>query len=421
MAKEIIMPKNGMAMEEGKLIRWLKNIGDEVKKDEPLIEIETDKITMEEPAATSGILLAKWAEDGDTIPVLEVIGWIGEKGEALPERKVLGEATAQATLVPPTATPLNTAAAAPNAGAIAATPYAKTLAAQNGVELASVTATGRHGEITAADVKATPLAGRMAADLRINLADVSGTGHGGKITRDDILAANILQEKNQTSVRKPMSAMRKAVAKNMVLSAATPTVTQNMSADVTGLLALRAKINANREEKITLNDMILKAVAKALESHPEVLVSLDGEDVLWHSSINLGVAVALDDGLIVPVVMNADTMGLDAISKKVKDLAARAKTGNLLPNEYRGSTFTVTNLGMYGVETFSPIINLPNAAILGVCAITDELRLIDGNVEVRKKMGLSVTYDHRLMDGATAGKFSMTVRNLLENPMEILL
>jgi len=201
-----------------------------------------------------------------------------------------------------------------------------------------------------------------------------------------------------------------------------PNVTQNIKVDVTELMKLRKMLLATTGKKYSVNDLILKAVAKCLRAHPEMLVSFDGDRIIQRAHVNLGMAVALDNGLIVPVIRDADKLGLDALAAAAKDLATRAKENKLGADEYKGSTFSISNLGMFGIETFTPIINQPDAAILGVCAIQDELVMDDeGNISKRQFMRLSVTLDHRLLDGAVVAKFQMDLRDLLQTPMNILL
>jgi pyruvate dehydrogenase E2 component (dihydrolipoamide acetyltransferase) len=200
-----------------------------------------------------------------------------------------------------------------------------------------------------------------------------------------------------------------------------PPVTQNIKVDVTELMAFRKMLLETTGKKYSVNDLILTATAKCLRAHPEMLVSWDGNQIIQRAHVNLGMAVALDAGLIVPVIRDADKMSLDTLAAAAKDLANRAKENKLGADEYKGSTFTVSNLGMFGIETFTPIINQPDAAILGVCAIEDELALRDGEVVVRKVMRLSCTLDHRLLDGAVVAKFEMDLRDLLQSPMNILL
>ena len=219
-----------------------------------------------------------------------------------------------------------------------------------------------------------------------------------------------------------LTGMRKVVAQRMYTSAVEiPTVTQTVKVDVTALLAFRKKLK-EEGHAFSVNDFVLKAVAKALRRHPEILVSLDGEQIIRRAHVNLGMAVALDAGLIVPVIRDADLLSLEALSAKARDLAERARANQLGADEYKGSTFTVSNLGMFGVESFTPIINQPDAAILGVNCTEDELVMEDdGTIAKHQVLRISLTFDHRLLDGAVAAKFEMTVRDLLEHPMDILL
>ena len=220
-----------------------------------------------------------------------------------------------------------------------------------------------------------------------------------------------------------LSGMRKVVAQRMLQShTEIPPVTQNTKVDVTELMKFRKMLMAATEKKYSVNDLILKATAKTLRKHPEILVSYDNGQVIQRAHVNLGMAVALDAGLIVPVIRDADKMGLDEISATAKDLATRAKENKLTADEYKGSTFSVSNLGMFGIETFTPIVNQPDAGILGGCAVQDELVMDDeGNISKHQVMRLFFTYDHRLIDGAVAAKFIMDLRDLLQTPMNILL
>ena len=446
MATAIFMPKNGMAMEEGKLIRWLVKEGDKVEMDQPIMEIETDKITMEDVAPATGTILALYAKDGDTIPVLETMGWIGEPGEkveapsAAPAGPTTPDTAAESAGAPSEVLmsfpPEDAPKAAANAdGVILATPYAKKLAADKGIDLANVTPSGKHGEIVAADVekapKATPVAKNIAAANGIDLNTVEGTGFNGKITKADVMGgmhqaapAPVAIAEEGVEARVKMSGMRKTIAQRMTQSYfENPVVTQNVSADVTALLALRAKINEGKEkaERISINDFVMKACAIAVSEHPLVRTVIDGDELVTMKATNVGMAVGSEGGLIVPVIKNADMLSLSKLSAQAKDLANRARNGGLKMDEYSGSTFTVSNMGMYEVDSFSPIINQPNCAIMGVCRVRDELALVDGEVVVKKMMGLSLTFDHRILDGVTAAQFELRIKKLLENPMEILL
>lgn len=420
MATEIKMPQLGLTMEEGTVERWLKSVGDEIKAGEPILEITTDKLTNEVEAETDGILLKIVADEGTDVPVQGILGYIGQAGESI-----------DAAGAPETSVP----AAAPAAAPVPEAP----------VIVPAVTETGKK-------VRISPLARKIAVQKGIDYTVLKGTGPGGRIIKRDVLAAENAPAAAKKAPEAPsseaapkaqasgsmfpvknlelmdgdttekLSGMRKVVAQRMYTSAVEiPAVTQTVKADVTKLMALRQRLKEDGRH-FAVNDWILKAVAKALKKHPEMLVSLDGETIIHRAHINLGMAVALDSGLIVPVIRDADTLGLEALSEKARDLANRARSNQLGADEYKGSTFTVSNLGMFGVESFSPIINQPDAAILGVCCTEDELVMEDdGTITKHQVMRISLTFDHRLVDGAVAAKFEMTIRDLLENPMDILL
>jgi len=434
MATEIIMPKAGMDMQEGKIIRWLKEVGDPIESGEAIMEIETDKITMETEADAAGVLLAKFFDDGAVVPVTVVVGYIGKPGEKVPDVSsaapvTVGDASAAAgdsgvaEVVESIQEPKIAAGPASNGEQIRATPYAKTLAAEGSIDLASVTGSGADGVIKARDVerakKATPLAARVAADQAIDLATVKGTGFDGKVTRSDLTAAS----PTASDVKTPLAGMRNVIAKRMLQShLEIPPVTQTMKVYVDELLSCREKINKNREQRITINDMIVMACAKAVMNFPQIRTEIDMQagQLITRSQANIGVAVALEQGLIVPVLYDADKLMLSEISSRMKDLVKRAKSGSLRPDEYSGSTFTISNVGALGIHDFTPIINQPNAAILGIGCINDELALVDGQVVSRKFLMMSLTYDHRIIDGADVAIFQGFVKNLLENPFDML-
>jgi pyruvate dehydrogenase E2 component (dihydrolipoamide acetyltransferase) len=444
---EIYMPKAGMDMKEGVLVRWLKSIGDPVEKDEPIMEIETDKITMEAEAPASGFLLAIYSEEGDVIPVLGIMGYIGAKHEipptapgktdtAAPEAHVLSLAAAEANA--PTV-----AASVDTADNVRATPGARQLAKELGVDISCVTPTGKHGEVLGEDVRkaakqpvATPLAQRIADDSKIAVSSIQGTGFGGRVTKADVLLATApaqavsavpAGEDEQLTIesRRPLNAMNRVVAERMSQSHyEIPGVTQSLLVDMTDLLALRAKINARREQKISVNDFVLKATAIAVKEQPLARTSIYGSEYVVYCEANIGFAVSVNDGdgLLVPVLHNADRMPFAELSAKAKELAARARENKLKPGEYAGGTYTVSNMGMYDVWDFTPIINQPQSGILGIGSISDILRFApDGSVVSRKMCKLLITYDHRIMNGVTAAKFELRVRDLLENPEELLL
>lgn len=407
---EIFMPKAGMDMQEGTLIRWLKNIGDEVEKDEPIMEIETDKITMEAEAPGSGIFLSKLVDDGAVVPVLTVIGYIGEKGEQPPEESVK---TGQEIL---------------------ATPYAKKLAVETGVDLKDVQADSR-GIIHAKEVLATPLAKRAADEAGVDLAGVPGSGFNGKIVKEDVekYAAQPVAERSvnisaeemnfrTVETRKPLKGLRKVVGQRMFESySQVPTVMQSMKVDMTELILFRKKINEGRKEKVSLNDFIIKATAIAVKELPHVRTMVEGDELVTYAEANIGFAVAVDGGLFVPVIKNADILSVREISRQAKNLAAAAREGKIRPDDCKGATFTISNMGMFDVFTFNPIINQPESGILGITGIEDVLKMRDGNVVVRREAVLCMSYDHRVMDGVGSAQLKKRVKELIEHPLDILI
>lgn len=415
MAFEIKMPQLGLTMEEGTVAQWLKQEGDTVAKGDVLLEITTDKLTSEIESEADGVLLKIVAKEGEDVPVKGLLGYIGEAGETV------GDAA-------PAATP---AAAAPAPAEIPAAAPAPAPA---------VKADGSR-------IRISPLARKTAAKLGVDYQNLTGSGPSGRIVQKDILAAAEAAKQQLAPVAEApatapapaaksgelelmdgdevvkLAGMRKVVAERMAKSAREiPTVTQNVKIDVTKLVAFRKQINETSGQKFSMNDFILKAVANALRANPHILVSIDGNQIIKRAHVNLGMAVALDDGLIVPVIRDADKLSLSQISATAKDLAVRARENKLAMDEYKGSTFTISNLGMFGVETFDPIINQPDAGILGVCAVQDELDMDDeGKIFKKQVMRISFTFDHRLIDGAVAAKFELAIKELLEDPMRILL
>ena len=415
MAFEIKMPQLGLTMEEGTVAQWLKQEGDTVAKGDVLLEITTDKLTSEIESEADGVLLKIVAKEGEDVPVKALLGYIGEAGETV------GDAAPAAAPAAAASAPAEVPAAAP-----APAPAAK--------------ADGSR-------IRISPLARKTAAKLGVDYQNLTGSGPSGRIVQKDILAAAEAAKQQPAPVAEAPAAapapaaksgelelmdgdevvklagMRKVVAERMAKSAREiPTVTQNVKIDVTKLVAFRKQINETSGQKFSMNDFILKAVANALRANPHILVSIDGNQIIKRAHVNLGMAVALDDGLIVPVIRDADKLSLSQISATAKDLAVRARENKLAMDEYKGSTFTISNLGMFGVETFDPIINQPDAGILGVCAVQDELDMDDeGKIFKKQVMRISFTFDHRLIDGAVAAKFELAIKELLEDPMRILL
>ncbi len=424
MATAVIMPKAGMAMEQGTIVCWLKKVNDPIKKGEPILEIETDKVSMEVEAEVDGVLLAILEEAGAVVPVIQTIAWIGAAGEALPAVERHSAAAEAVTPVNP-ATPLNPVdevqQAAPRrlAGRIAATPAAKALARERKIDLAQITPTSASGVIKRRDVvakaniKVTPLARKMAVERGIDLQSLTGSGVGGKITVADIEALP------RPATKFPLVGMRKVIAQRMCASKREiPEVTLTLSANMTPLLALRAKLKAEGTN-VTINDFIMRAVALALSESPMVNATFESDVIHSWPDVNLGIAVGLDNGLVVPVLRKAQQYPLAELAAYAREQIDLARTGKLLPDAFLGGTFTITNLGMYGVEHFNPIINLPQVAILGICALQERLCLEQGQVRARSVMPLCLTHDHRVIDGICGMNFLNTVKGYLERP-EIL-
>ena len=413
MAYEVLMPQLGLTMEEGTVSQWVKHEGDAVKAGDVLLEITTDKLTNEVTSEHDGVLLKIVAQEGEDIPVKGLLCYVGQPGEAVGDAPA-APASAPAAVADPAAAPAHAAAPAPavDGRRIRISPLARKTAAKLGVDVTKLTGSGPSGRIRQQDVLAAANAPAAAAPAAV-AAPAPAAKPAGK-TGLELMEGDTVSK---------LAGMRKVVAQRMLQShTEIPPVTQNTKVDVTELMKFRKMLLAETGSKYSVNDLILKATAKCLRQHPEVLVSLDGDQIIQRAHVNLGMAVALDAGLIVPVIRDADRLGLDALSAAAKDLASRAKSNKLTPDEYKGSTFSVSNLGMFGIETFTPIVNQPDAAILGVCAIEDELVMDDqGNISKHQVMRLSFTYDHRLIDGAVAAKFVMALRDLLEKPMSIIL
>lgn len=425
---EIFMPKAGMDMKEGRLIRWLKEIGDHVEKDEPIMEIETDKITMEAEAPATGILLAKLIGDETTVPVLQTIGYIGQPGEKIPDAPIAAADT-------PAAAPVETAAetAAPASklpvlnGSVAATPYAKKLAAEKGVELAAVTASGPAGEVRASDVlaaaqsgavNATALAKKYAEVNGVDLSAVSGTGHDGKIRKNDVLNAAAPAQREITRI--PLTPIRKAIARNMFNSLHSMAQTSDsVESDVTELMALRQRLLAHKDElgtKITINDLLSYAAVKMLKTHPLANASFSDTEILCYPDVNLSMAVATDYGLTSPVVHGADRMSLVELSLAMRDLVVRARDRKLTADDQQGGTFTLTNMGIFPVDNFNPILPTPQSCIIGFGRCVEKPAVYQGQICIRTMMVLSVTYDHRVFDGGEVGSIMKTMKEYLETP-----
>lgn len=418
MASAILMPQLGLTMEEGTVEEWVKHEGDEVKKGDVLLNITTDKLSNEIEAEEDGVLLKIVAQEGEDIPVKGVLGYIGQPGEKVPEGDAAAAAPAEEAAPAaeaPAAAPA-APAAAPAGGRIKISHLAKKIAEKNGIDYSGLAGSGTNGRIIKKDIEAAIEAAKAAPApaAAAPAPEAPKTVGGVELMEGDEV--------------KKMSGMMRTIAKRMTQSRQeVPTVTHVMKVDVTKMLALRKKINseygADKGIKYSVNDFVTKAVAKALREHPEARVSYAGKEYIQRAHVNIGMAVSTDNGgLITPVIRDADKMSLTEISRTAKDLASRARDGKLTEDEYHGSTFNISNLGMFGVESFNPIINQPDSGILGVCTTETELQLAeDGTIEKHQVMRICYTHDHRVINGAEAVKFEKAIKDILEDPMSILL
>ena len=443
MAEKIIMPKTGMAMEEGVITEWLIKEGDVVSQGDIVAEIETDKSSMELESDYDGTILKILYPAGTTVPVVKTIAWIGTPGEELPVEEVIvpaaDTAPAEDTKTLAAAPVATTTAASAKADIVGdrvkATPAARRVAGEKNVNLADIEPSGKNGEVREADVlsapsvTATPLAARVAADQGIPLADVAGSGFGGKVFKSDLTALTGLSGAvsedfvpNYQDELVKLTKIQKITGTRMLQShTEIPVVTENAKADVTELLEMRKSLNESLGSKISINDFVMLATARMLRLNPRMNSSLvEGDQLLYKGRINLGMAVATPKGLLVPVIKDADMYSITGISAAAKDLSNKGREGKLKMEEMEGGTFTVSNVGMFGITSFTPIINQPEAGILGVCAVEDQLKMIDGEIVNRKIMGLSLTFDHRVVDGAEAAVALKTVKDFLEAPLTIL-
>lgn len=427
MATEVIMPKLGMTMKDGKVVKWLKGDGDQVEKGEPLVVVMSKKITYKIEAPAGGIVRHVVAPD-ESRTVGAVIGFVLQPDEEMPEVQEISPVPAEKSPAPPVERAERTAADEEKERPfVPASPAARRRAEQLGVDLARVEGSGPDGLVTEGDVerlheeraavRASPLARRIAEEEELDLTQIQGTGPEGRIVEKDVLRA--LERPTAPPRAVPFAGMREAVAEQMSHSLRSMAqLTMTATADVTELKRTRKVLAERWGRRISYTDLLVNAVAVALREHPLLGAQLDEQagQILLPEEINVGVAVALEEGLIVPVVHNADRMGLLEISEAIQELARRARSNELGVDQVSGGIFTLTNLGMYGVDAFTPIVNPPEVAILGVGAIAEELTLVDGQVAARSKMVLSLTIDHRVVDGAPGAAFLQTVVQLLEHP-----
>ncbi|QCR21501.1 pyruvate dehydrogenase complex dihydrolipoamide acetyltransferase [Pontibacter sp. SGAir0037] len=441
-ATVIKMPKMSDTMTEGVLVSWLKKTGDKVKSGDVLAEVETDKATMELESYEDGILLYTGVNEGDSVAVDAVIAVIGEEGA---DYKALldGGNVAESGDLPEDVEARSSEENAKSDANIASRANEVT---SDKVQQTSVPAHGTSASAATEDggrIKASPLAKKVAQDKGVNLSDVKGSGEGGRIVLRDVENFTPSAPKAQAAPQpgKPAAApapavfgspqesyeevnvsqMRKVIARRLSESLFTaPHFYLTMAIDMDKAMTARASMNEVSPVKISFNDMVIKAAAVALRQHPAVNSSWLGDKIRYNKHINIGVAVAVDEGLLVPVVRHADFKSLSAISSEVKELGGKAKNKKLQPSEWEGSTFTISNLGMFGIEEFTAIINPPDACIMAVGGISQVPVVKNGQITIGNVMKVTLSCDHRVVDGAVGSAFLQTFKSLLEDPIRLL-
>jgi pyruvate dehydrogenase E2 component (dihydrolipoamide acetyltransferase) len=446
MATKVVMAQLSPTMEEGKLLEWKVAEGDRVETSDLLAEIETDKANMDIEAMGGGVVLKILVQAGETVPVGALIGIIGKEGEdisallAEAEVAATGSPVAEAASPPPEDIVVPPAPASPPPLEPAAEPAEPVPAMEEPHSYTGESSvTGR--------VRASPVARRMADEAGLRVADISGTGPGGRVVKRDVeavLASGVaaaapagvtplagLPDVSGVPAGPPRladetleaSQMRKAIARRLVTSIGpVPHFFLTTEIDMGRVLDLRQAMNERLEAgKIGVNDVLVKVAAEALARHPEINASWENDTIRRHGSVDIGIAVAIDDGLITPVLRAADRKGLRQIAAEAAELIERARAKRLLPEEYQGATFSVSNLGMFDIDQFTAIINPPEAAILAVGATVEKPVAVDGEVVVRKRMRVTMSCDHRVIDGATGARFLQTFKAMLENPLELVL
>ena len=423
-ATVITMPKMSDTMQEGTISAWLKKVGDVVKSGEIIAEVETDKATMELESYEDGTLLYIGVQAGDSVPVDGVIAVIGEKGSDF-EKLLKGQSSASAPV------PVEAKAEAPAAPAKAEAPAVSPVAAApSAAPAVSAAAEGDR-------VKASPLAKKIAEDKGFDIRQISGSGEGGRIVKRDIenfvpaavtvaatpptvIGTHVL---GQESFREEkVSQMRKVIAKRLAESKfGAPHFYLTMEINMDKAIEARKSMNEISPVKISFNDLVIKASASALRQHPKVNSSWLGDKIRYNDHIHIGMAVAVEEGLLVPVIRFADSLSLSQISNQAKTLGGKAKTKELQPKDWEGNTFTISNLGMFGIDEFTAIINPPDACILAVGGIKEKVIVKDGQMKIGNLMKVTLSCDHRVVDGAVGSAFLLTLKGLLEDPVRILI
>ena len=453
MASVIIMPKQGLLMEEGTITKWLVKEGEACTEGKPLFEMETDKLTITMDSTATGTLLKIIHGEGDVVPITQPIAIVGQPGEDISgllggaeEAAPAEEAPAAEATAPAEAAPAAPAVHREPGERVFSTPRARLRAEENGVAVADVAGSGPEGLVIERDVlgyvagkpAVTPLAANVAKAQGVDLSGIQGTGPNGKITTADLpgsapaaapaaeaaAPAAPVQATRGTHTER-MSGMRKAISRNMLASKTTNAQTNHrISVDMTAAIALRNQYKA-LGIKVSYNDIIVRACAKALTDMPIVNASVDGDNILYHDYVNVGTAVSVPGGLIVPVIKDADIIGLSGIAAQSAQLIEKARDGKLTDADYHGGTFTVSSLGMFDLDDFVAIINPPESAILAVGKIAKTPVVVtnaegEDEIVIKSICNLCLSYDHRIIDGAEGAKFLQKVKNYLQNPVLLI-
>jgi pyruvate dehydrogenase E2 component (dihydrolipoamide acetyltransferase) len=440
MATKVTMEALSPTMEEGRLVKWLKNEGDAVSKGDVLAEVETDKAVMELTARGDGVLRARLAAEGDTRPVGELLAVIGAADENIdallkkaPAAAVTpSEPSSPPAQVPPASRPVSPAPAVTMASSAAPAPAPAPAPPPAASAPASADTAGNGG----GRARSSPLARRLATERGLDLGQLHGSGPGGRVIRRDIEAAAAAAPAPAARTTPPaprtaaagdfedvpLTLIRKTIARRLAESnGPIPTFFLTADFDLTSVRELRTRMIALGDEfKVSYNDILLKAIATALSQHPEVNAHWLGDSIRRHHRVHLGMAVAVEDGLITPIIADADKKRISEIARESRELAKRARERKLAPEEYTGATSTVSNLGMFGIDEFTAIINPPEVAIFAVGAVGDVPVVVDGALAVRTRVRITMSCDHRAVDGATGARFMQTLRRLIENPLMLV-
>ena len=438
MALIITMPRLSDTMTEGVVAKWHAKVGDQITEGMLLAEIETDKATMDFEAfpGQEGVLLYVGVQEGQTAPVDAILAILGAAGEDV-SALVAGGATAAKADASPTAVAAPAAAPEPATASVPEPARASHTASLPSQPAAAPAASGSLNATAPGDarLKASPLARSLASQHGLSIASIQGTGDGGRITKSDVerslnsasvepttVTAAAVSYPSSGYVDTPVSQMRKTIAKRLAESKFTaPHFYLTIAVDMSAATAARVEINKDGDVKISYNDLVVKSVAKALKKHPAVNSAWMGDSVRTNFDVHVGIAVAVEDGLLVPVVRHADAKGLAEISAEVRGFAMKAKEKKLQPSDWSGNTFTISNLGMFGIEEFTAIINPPDAAILAVGGVQDVPVVKNGQVQAGQVMKMTLSCDHRVIDGVTGAAFLNTVKGYLERPLSLIL